>query len=82
MVPLNSDPLNVFNSLKFFIEHSLQIELIKFFATTIFLSLKYSRSSISRTEYSILLLNANALFAGIVHGVVVQILCLHLLKIL
>ena len=76
MVSLNSEPLKVFNSLKFFISHSLVIVSIKFFATTIFLSLKFSRLSISKTEYSMLLLNAKALFAGIVHGVVVQIIIL------
>ena len=33
--------------------HSLTIEGIRFLATTIFFSLKNSRSSISKTEYSI-----------------------------
>ena len=60
--------------------HCLVISLIKFFATIIFFSLKFSSSSISITEYSMLLLKANALFAGIVHGVVVQIIILEFFK--
>ena len=60
--------------------HSLTIEGIRFLATTIFFSLKNSRSSISKTEYSMLLLNANALLAGIVQGVVVQIIILASFK--
>ena len=68
---LSSDPLKDFNSLNFLISHSLVIVSIKFLATIIFLSLKFSRSSISKTEYSMLLLKAKALLAGIVHGVVV-----------
>ena len=56
------------------ISHALVIDSIKFFATTILLSLKCSRLSISSIVYSILLLKANALLAGIVHGVVVQII--------
>ena len=79
-MPANSDPLKVFISLKFLISHSLVIASIKFFATTIFFSLKNSRSSISRIEYSMLLLNAKALLAGIVHGVVVQIIMLASFK--
>ena len=56
------------------------IDSIKLLATIIFFSLKLSNSLISRTEYSILLLNANALFAGIVHGVVVQMITLASFK--
>ena len=56
------------------------IDSIKLLATIIFFSLKLSNSLISRTEYSILLLNANALFAGMVHGVVVQIIALASFK--
>ena len=79
-VPLNSEPLKVFNSLKLLISHSLAIDSIKFFATTILLSLKCSRLSISSIVYSILLLKANALLAGIVQGVVVQIIILVSLR--
>ena len=56
------------------------IDSIKLLATIIFFSLKLSNSLISRIEYSILLLNANALFAGIVHGVVVQMITLASFK--
>ena len=64
----------------FLISHSLVIDSIKFFATTILLFLKCSSWSISKTAYSILLLKANALLAGIVQGVVVQIIILASFK--
>ena len=41
---------------------------------------KVSKGHISKTEYSMLLLKANALLAGIVHGVVVQMITLESLR--
>ena len=77
---LNSEPLNVFKILNFSIEQDLTIVSKRFVATTIFFSLKFSRSVISTNAYSMPLLKAKALLAGIVHGVVVQIIILEFFK--
>ena len=80
IVPWNSEPLKVFKILCFSIPQDLTTDSTKLVATIIFLSLKWSNSLISTSEYSILLLNAKALFAGIVQGVVVQIIILESLR--
>ena len=79
-MPVNSEPLNVFKTLNLSISQDLTIDSKRFLATIIFFSLKFSRSLISINTYSILLLKAKALFAGIVHGVVVQIIILESFK--
>ena len=79
-MPVNSEPLNVFKILYFSIEQDLMVASSRFVATIIFFSLKFSSSLISTKAYSILLLKAKALLAGIVHGVVVQIIILDSFK--
>ena len=69
-----------FKTLCFFIPQDLIIESTRLLATIIFFSLKYSKDSISTNEYSIVLLKAKALLAGIVQGVVVQIIILASFK--
>ena len=73
IVPSNSPPLKVFKVSNFFIPQDLTTESKRLVATIIFFSSKFSRSLISTKEYSMPLLKAKALFAGIVQGVVVHI---------
>ena len=75
-----SEPLKFFKTLNFLILQDFTTVLIKFLAIMIFFSLKFSKLEISIKEYSNELLKAKALFAGIVHGVVVHIIILASLR--
>ena len=73
-MPFKSLPLNFFKFTNSLIPQSFITESNNASASIIFLSLKSPSSFISINKYSRLSFYAKALFAGIVHGVVFQLI--------